>query len=330
MNNVRETVSGEGLEATKAPKGGQAGRRNHEGFTLIELLVVIAIIAILAALLLPALAKAKVKAQQITCVSNAKQLSLSFNLYTLDFNDLYAPNPDDGTTMPGYIWCSGQAGIGGADEFDPDLMKDPTRTLIAPYVANNVGIFHCPADTRTGLYDGAGLYPNSPLKGVTVPAARSVSMNQAVGTIDPTFAASGSGHSGVPNRPTNGPWLTGSHGANNATTGPYATFGKSSGFRGGASPSKIFMQCDESIYSINDAGLAADANPADMVFIDFPSTAHNNGGGFSFCDGHAEIHKWKGSAIVLHAEVTGQHDAISAADKVDWWWLANAASVALR
>ena len=64
--------------------------------------------------------------------------------------------------MPGYIWCSGQAGIGGADEFDPDLMKDPTRTLIAPYIANNVGIFHCPADTRTGLYDGAWPLPQLP------------------------------------------------------------------------------------------------------------------------------------------------------------------------
>lgn len=302
----------------------------RRGFTLIELLVVIAIIAILAALLLPALAKAKSKAQQITCVSNSKQISLSFQLYSQDFNDLYAPNPDDGTTQQGYIWCSGQAGIGGADEFDPDLMRDPTRTLVAPYIANNVGIFHCPADTRTGIYDGTGLYPTSSLKNTRVPAARSVSMNQAVGTVDPTFSANGNGHSGVPNRPTNGPWLTGSHGGNTAANGPYATFGKTSSFRGAASPAKIFMQCDESIYSINDAGLATSANPSAMNFIDFPSTAHNGGCGFSFCDGHAEVHKWRGSAIVLYSVVSGQHAATTAADKLDWTWLANASSAPIR
>ena len=302
----------------------------RRGFTLIELLVVIAIIAILAALLLPALARAKAKAQQITCLSNAKQLSLSFQLYTVDFNDLYPPNPDDGTTTPGYTWCSGQAGIGGGDEFDPDLMKDPTRTLIAPYIANNVGIFHCPADTRIGLYNGAGLYPNSNLKNIQVRAARSVSMSQAVGTVDRVFSATRNGHGGIPNIPTDGPWLTGSIGGNKAATGPYATFGKTSSFPAGTSPSKIFMQCDESIYSINDAGLATSANPAVMVFIDYPSTAHNGGCSFSFCDGHAEIHKWRGNAIKVTAANPPQHTATSPLDQVDWWWLANASSVKIK
>src|SRR2546426_11859287 len=112
-------------------------RRCHRGFTLIELLVVIAIIAILASMLLPALAKAKTKAQGIFCMNNTKQLILSWHLYAGDYNDFLPPNPDDGNTTPYHNWCPGEVYIGGPHEFNPDTLDDPTRNMPVPSAANH-------------------------------------------------------------------------------------------------------------------------------------------------------------------------------------------------
>ncbi len=66
----------------------------------------------------------------------------------------FRPNPDDGNTDPGYNWCGGQAGNKGAEEFSPDILVDPSRSLLIQYLGQNAKVFKCPADTRTGVYQG--------------------------------------------------------------------------------------------------------------------------------------------------------------------------------
>src|SRR5437870_248260 len=86
-------------------------RRN--GFTLIELLVVIAIIAILAAMLLPALAKAKLKAQRIYCISDMKQLTYAWKMYCNDNRDAVVTSYPLSLTPP-TSWCYGNADDSGS------------------------------------------------------------------------------------------------------------------------------------------------------------------------------------------------------------------------
>jgi prepilin-type N-terminal cleavage/methylation domain-containing protein len=295
-------------------------------FTLIELLVVISIIGVLSALLLPVLVRDKAKAQGIVCMSNSRQLALAMQLYAHDFQDLFPPNPDDSNTMDGYNWCPGNVSGGfagqppGADTFNPTILKNEKKCLIAPYV-KNIGIFKCPADQRSGLYRGA----DPALAGKIVPAARSISMNQGVGTIDPAFDAhpENRDHDGVPRLPVNGPWLDG-HGHHRHNQ-PYATFGRTTDFDR-VSASQIFLTLDESQRSINDGAFGVSAAVA--MWVDFPANYHNNACGFSFCDAHGEVHKWRTGALNIPANV-GLTPGV-APNNVDWIWLKDHATARVQ
>src|SRR5881396_2209375 len=123
----------------------EIGLPQPDAFTLIELLVVIAMIAILASLLLPAIAKAKEKGQQVYCLNNEKQLALATHLYTGDNNEWFPPMQD---FLP-------QKGF-----------ETSWRSYLFPLVARNRRVYDCPSEKEEVYALGARAKPKTPNPGV--------------------------------------------------------------------------------------------------------------------------------------------------------------------
>jgi prepilin-type processing-associated H-X9-DG protein len=135
-----------------------------QAFTLIELLVIVAIVAVLAVLCLPVLTSARQRATDIMCLSNMQRLTAAWNMYAVDNGGHLAVNV--GANAPLQDWTMGLMSWNGANSDNTNLAK-LTAGLLGKYTANDLAIYHCPADTSA-----------APGQGLRV---RSVSMNACVG-----------------------------------------------------------------------------------------------------------------------------------------------------
>lgn len=227
------------------------------GFTLLELLSVIAVIAILAALLLPALAKGRRRAEGVVCLSNLRQVTLAWSMYALDNNDWFVPNAPWGRE-PWRSWSPGLMNYGSADGTNWSLLVGAHEFSLGQYLTSRgspgaARVFKCPSDRSvTRLRDGR-----------VFPRVRSISLNGCVG--DNTFES---------------------------ITGLMGFLRRNDLRRISHIRPDLFVFADEHADTIGTPAFGLSQDSGRWIFGNIPASRHDGSGTLSFMDGRAELHRW--------------------------------------
>jgi prepilin-type N-terminal cleavage/methylation domain-containing protein/prepilin-type processing-associated H-X9-DG protein len=246
-------------------------------FTLIELLVVIAIIAILAAMLLPALASAKKKAQLASCMNNQKQLMLGWRMYADDNNDWMV----GANCQTQSDWRIETGGSYTTPVNVPITMTDPFQINaflnqqgfmqggLYKYI-NNAKVIHCPGDNRY-------LYGNTAYDSYSIPDGLNGGLESTVPAINPMQKQSEIHH------PTDA-----------------IVFLEESSYQQPLAP---YFE-NQNSWLLGFATGATAPNWAGVTFDDAPAAYHGSLTVFAFADGHVESHKWVDAATIACANCT--------------------------